>query len=323
MAKASSSSSILDDPLLERLKRSDHYRKFKEAFQSATGLPLRIVRPDSEGWCMEEDPTNRSPFCEVLNVCESACHACLELNHRLMSEAKLKGPSTCHCFAGLCATAVPLTAGSKTIGYLKTGQVFTAQKSEEDFETVLAKIGKKTVDPALEVKLREAYFQTRFVQPARYNSMISLLQLFAGYLSRLAETLQTMQEGSDDSPATRACRYIKEHFREDLELGTIAQAVSVSPAYLCRSFRKKTGLTISAYLGRCRIEAAKEELLNPEHRITSIAFDVGFQTLSQFNRTFTKLCAVSPSEWRRSQLAAVAPTGSPDTPASDAPSQLD
>ncbi|MGC4014129.1 MAG: helix-turn-helix domain-containing protein [Luteolibacter sp.] len=295
-------------PLHERLKHSDHYRKFKEAFRKATGLPLRIVGPDSKGWCMEEDPTNRSPFCEALNVCAKSCDACIDTNQRLLSEAKSKGPSTCHCFAGLCSAAVPLTAGSKVMGYLKTGQIFTAQKTEEDFDAVLLKIGRKTMDSILVAKLREAYFQTRLIEPERYESMISLLQLFAGHLSRLAETLQMLQEGSEDCPATRACRYIEQHFREPLELGTIAKAVGISPAYLCRSFRRKTGLTTTGYLGRCRIKAAKDDLLNPERRITSIAFDVGFQTLSQFNRTFTRQCGVCPSEWRKSQLSNTAPS---------------
>jgi ligand-binding sensor protein len=60
-----------------------------------------------------------------LNLCESACAACVETNRRLMKEAEVNGPTTCHCFAGLCATAVPVKMGASVIGYLKTGQVFS------------------------------------------------------------------------------------------------------------------------------------------------------------------------------------------------------
>ncbi|MGC4014131.1 MAG: helix-turn-helix domain-containing protein [Luteolibacter sp.] len=295
--------------LHEKLKQSDHYQKFKEAFRIATGLPLRIVGPDSAGWCMEEDPVNRSPFCGAINACGKSCGACIETNHLLMSKAKASGPTTCHCFADLCLAAVPLTVGSKTIGYLKTGQVFTTLKTEQDFDNLLRGIETRTTDVAA---LREAYFTTRVIEPDCYDSMLSLLELFAGHLSALAGTLEMIQDGCEDCPATRARRYIEENFREPLELGTIAQAVGLSAAYLCRVFRKKTGFTTTGYLGRCRIEAAKEELLNPERRITSIAFNVGFQTLSQFNRTFTRQCGVSPSEWRKNQLSALLPSeGSP------------
>jgi AraC-like DNA-binding protein len=42
-------------------------------------------------------------------------------------------------------------------------------------------------------------------------------------------------------------------------------------------------------------------LLNPNLRISEIAFEVGFQSLSQFNRSFRRVAGVSPKEYRNSK----------------------
>ena len=51
------------------------------------------------------------------------------------------------------------------------------------------------------------------------------------------------------------------------------------------------------------IEKAKNLLLNPNLRVSEIAFEVGFQSLTHFNRVFKKLLGQSPTEYRAQLLA--------------------
>ena len=51
-------------------------------------------------------------------------------------------------------------------------------------------------------------------------------------------------------------------------------------------------------VARVRLEDAKTQLLNPSHRISEIAYDVGFQSLTQFNRMFKRVFGQSPTEFR-------------------------
>jgi AraC-like DNA-binding protein len=51
-------------------------------------------------------------------------------------------------------------------------------------------------------------------------------------------------------------------------------------------------------VARVRLEDARNRLLNPNLRISEIAYDVGFQSLTQFNRTFKRVLGQSPSEFR-------------------------
>jgi AraC-like DNA-binding protein len=66
-------------------------------------------------------------------------------------------------------------------------------------------------------------------------------------------------------------------------------------------FKKATGLTFTDYLSRVRVEKAKALLLNPHLRISEIAYDVGFQSLTHFNRMFRKIVGESPTAYRESK----------------------
>jgi AraC-like DNA-binding protein len=58
------------------------------------------------------------------------------------------------------------------------------------------------------------------------------------------------------------------------------------------------GLTFTDYLSRVRVEAVKQLLRDPHKRVSEVAYAVGFQSLSQFNRVFSRIAGVSPSAFR-------------------------
>jgi AraC-like DNA-binding protein/ligand-binding sensor protein len=302
MISASQPHQEFENTLLYRIAHSDRYKMYQDAFRTATGLPLRLVSADPDGWCLDDQAINRSPFCEELNLCQSACGACVETNRRLMKEAEVNGPSTCHCFAGLCATAVPVKLGASVIGYLKTGQVFSKTPSEEDFEKLLGVIGRKTLDKNSRDNLRTAYLQTRFVEPLRYQSMVTLLQSFAEQLSEHADSLAIIEEGSEPAAIAKARKYIHANLDQPLPLGLVARQAGLSESHFCRLFKDCAGLTLTDYVNRCRIDWAKRELLKPEARISEIAFLIGYQSLSQFNRSFARIVGQSPTLYRREKL---------------------
>ena len=74
----------------------------------------------------------------------------------------------------------------------------------------------------------------------------------------------------------------------------MAKAVNTSTFYFCKMFKKVTGINFTDYLSRVRIEKSKNLLLNPNLRVSEIAFEVGFQSLTHFNRVFKKILASRP-----------------------------
>ncbi|MFM2220728.1 MAG: hypothetical protein RLZZ553_476, partial [Verrucomicrobiota bacterium] len=53
--------------IFKRLRSSEKFTVYQDAFRAATGLPLRLVESDTEKWCLDDLSINRSPFCEKLN----------------------------------------------------------------------------------------------------------------------------------------------------------------------------------------------------------------------------------------------------------------
>ena len=97
---------------------------------------------------------------------------------------------------------------------------------------------------------------------------------------------------------TRARQYIDENKTEDLSLKQVATAVNMSTFYICKKFHQAVGCTFTEYLARVRVEAAKKMLLNPNARVSEVAFDAGYQSITHFNRVFKNLVGHSPTDYR-------------------------
>ena len=100
----------------------------------------------------------------------------------------------------------------------------------------------------------------------------------------------------------KARKFIDQHSDEELSLIKLAKAVNTSPNYLSEKFKKVTGVNFVDYVARIRTEKARDLLEDVDLRISEIAFAVGFQSLSQFNRVFKKLLGKSPTEFRASLI---------------------
>jgi AraC-like DNA-binding protein len=99
----------------------------------------------------------------------------------------------------------------------------------------------------------------------------------------------------------KARRLIEERSSEELPLTRVAKSVNISANYLSEKFKQTTGINFVDYLTRVRVEKACSLLRDSNERVSEIAFAVGFQSLSQFNRAFKKLTGKSPTSYRRIQ----------------------
>lgn len=288
----------LSDSIFERLLESASFNEYQMAFRSATGLPMRLVEANPNKWDMSKRRDNQSQFCETLNLCSTACDACLKVNRDLMHKSAIKGPTSCQCFAGMSATSIPVYAGTLVVGYLKTGQVFQATPSKQDFHNAIDQVGKDHFTEQQLELLQKAYFETSVVSPERYQSMVTLLEYFARELSAQAEKLAIASNEQEPESISRAREYIHAQLNESISLPQTARIAGMSESHFCRQFKLATGMTLTEYVNYARILWAKKELLKPNARISEVAFMVGFQSLSQFNRCFAKFHGGSPSQYR-------------------------
>lgn len=281
--------------LVEKLKRTEIYREYEAAFRGAAGLPVSFTPPETWGLPNHGDP-NENPFCAEMAASRQACAACLELQQQL-SHGRPGEVVTVKCFAGLCDSAVPVQVGDKLLGFIRTGQVFTEKPTEEGFDRMARQLMEWGAQVDLK-KLHDAYFASKVLTKEQYSSFIRLLRVFADHISMVCNQL-LVRDGTAENPMiTRAKDFITTNQSEDLSLAAVARAVNTSTFYFCKMFKKATGLTFTEYLSRVRVEKAKSLLLNPHMRVSEAAFEVGFQSLSQFNRAFKRIAGLSPTEYR-------------------------
>jgi len=284
-----------DRNLIEALGNSKLFHDYERAFTEATGLPVALRAVES--WRLpHHGQRNESPFCSMVLETSRACASCLQVQEKL-AEGAVQEPFTVGCPAGLCDTAVPVRLGDRLIGFLQTGQVFRKRPTEAQFRRALHLVRQWGVNVD-QSKLKEAYFATTVVPTKRHEAVVKLLAIFAQHLSMLSNQVLLQQDNAEPPVIARAKEFILEHQTENLRLGHVARAVNTSTFYFCKMFKKVTGINFTDYLSRVRIEKSKNLLLNPNLRVSEIAFEVGFQSLTHFNRVFKKILGQSPTEYR-------------------------
>jgi AraC-like DNA-binding protein/ligand-binding sensor protein len=281
--------------LITMLADSQIYKDYERAFGEATGLPLNLS--PVEYWQLAHHGRRQeNPFCALMAQSNRACAACLRTQQQACDPAACRA-RTVMCFAGLYETSVPLRVGENLIGFLKTGEIMLKRPTESSFARAARQLADWDLKADLK-SLRAAYFQTRTVSRKEYASIVRLLEIFAQHLSLVANQLLIQQGSGEPAAITRARQFIAEHQAEELSLGRVAQAAGMSSYYFCKMFKKATGVNFTNYLARVRVEKAKSLLLNPNARVSEVAFDAGFTSITNFNRTFKQLVGQSPSHYR-------------------------
>src|ERR1041385_8044257 len=281
--------------IVAQLKRSEVYRDYEQAFRETTGLPITLRPIETFDLPHHGDP-KESPFCSLMARSNQSCAACLHQQKRVEEEARIQ-PKTLKCFAGLCDSAVPVRVGDNLVAFLQTGQILLHTPGKNDF----AKAAKQILQWGVETdvkRLEEAYFQTRVVSKKQYESILRLLTIFAQPLAAVSNQLMVQGESAGMPAIAKARALIAERFAEELSLNEVARAVNMSSFYFCKSFKKATGMTLTEYLARVRVEQVKNLLLNPNKRVSEAAYEAGFQSLSQFNRVFRRVAGESPTVYR-------------------------
>jgi AraC-like DNA-binding protein len=129
----------------------------------------------------------------------------------------------------------------------------------------------------------------------------ALFTALAAVAWRLAERPSPVVVPTGRSPELRrALRLTEERLGGDVRFTDLADEVGLAPRSLARRFSDETGMTWRAVLRRMRLLRAIEELAASDTPVTTIAFAVGYTSLSAFNAAFQELTGRTPSEYRAS-----------------------
>ena len=289
--------------VIEQLDHLELCQNYVRAFEEVIQLPLVLISPQGIRAAVEEGH-HKNPLCKWLALHHHTCRNCLYSRPATLL-AEENSPSTEICFAGISQSGVPVRIGNITLGFLRTGGVATQHPTRMRFSKMVARLKAQGIDFD-EHQLCQIYFSTPTMSEEHYRSVLDLLTIFAAHLSLLAGQLVLRNGNSESATIQRARAYIKEHFTEPLTLQEVADCAHLSACYFCKKFKQSTGLSFTEYIARTRVEAAKNLLIQPRIRVSEVAFAVGFQSLTHFNRVFKGIAGQSPTDYRR-KLPGVTP----------------
>ncbi len=147
------------------------------------------------------------------------------------------------------------------------------------------------------------------------NGLDQLMQFFQ--LLKSLSALENMMPLATDVPAksytdyegmriSNIYSYIMQNYNRDITLEEVAAIAFMTPQAFCRYFKKHTGLTFVSFLNEIRINEACKKLINGSYEsVSSVAYDCGFNSITNFNRVFKSTIHKSPREYVSEYLSNV------------------
>ncbi len=286
--------------------------KQKNIITEFRNYPLRVEFPvlllTGNQWWISDIPSENLHF-----------HNCLEIGLCHEGEGTLViQKNTCHFSAGditLIARNIPHTTYSAPGTQSRWTYLFVDPQELLDplmggyakqASELLKKINTAFLIPAGHCRSVSFYFnQICYAiqeKPANHH-----LKVRSDFLSMMIEVAAFLPEkiSASETPETTstlsivpALEYIKKNYMTSFSMDYLAELCGLSPTHFRRIFNLAMGRSPLEYLNTVRINKACYLLRSTEDSILNISEDVGFHSISSFNRYFSRMIGMSPREYR-------------------------
>jgi len=138
------------------------------------------------------------------------------------------------------------------------------------------------------------------IRPFNNALMISLLQQLIINHCRSLYQSDLYKNDRNTRAITEVCAWITNNYGTPFTLKDMAIKAGMSRTLFTRMFRLFTGLTLTEFSTRIRIDAVMKLLAETDDSVASIAFQCGFNNMGYFYQTFKRFCNMLPGEYRKS-----------------------
>lgn len=150
------------------------------------------------------------------------------------------------------------------------------------------------LDPEISYSLSDRYFQS--IEAC--NSIPELVEISKPMQEDYIRRVHRVRTGGRSRPVQACCDYIGLHLEEPLNLPLLSSQFGYSEYYLSRKFKSETGVSISEYIRRERLERAALLLRTTQEDAQKIAARLQFCSQSRFSENFKKQYGVTPGAYR-------------------------
>lgn len=269
---------------------------FADIFRELTGIAVGLVDPCGTRMKHLFLAEVETPICRLLHSTASGIKACKATDRRkIKSVAKQRRPIYYPCHAGLLDIAIPIIIAGRHIATILCGQLLPQKPSRRQAARHIKYLMQFGLRPEA---IRNAYFKSPFLTPARFLAAVRLLTLFANYCCETAQQFKFVAPDGDWR-IQRAKQYGLAHYNDQIRLKDAAAQAGYAPAHFSAVFKRQTGYTWCSFLQTVRIHEVIRCLEQSHQSVTEIAYACGFSTLTHFNRVFRSLVHCSPTQYRR------------------------
>jgi len=155
-----------------------------------------------------------------------------------------------------------------------------------------------------ETKIKVVEQLKQMKQLDAFKQLLCLLEI----LQLLALSTEVMELNSQDTSIKlflndkirmgSVYQYIHTHYNQTPDVNKVAASVHLSTPAFCRYFKKQTNLTFTDFVNQYRVTQAKTLLLQ-DISVSEACYEVGFESLSYFNKLFRKITGENPSAFRK------------------------
>ncbi|WP_298711452.1 AraC family transcriptional regulator [Chitinophaga sp.] len=142
--------------------------------------------------------------------------------------------------------------------------------------------------------------QSPFSQLISFMRVLEILTRTREYELLASEGYVNTYQMKDNDRIDRVFKHVFENFKTDMQLEEVARMVNMNKQAFCRYFKGRTQKTFVQFVNEVRIGHACKLLAEGDLAISGLAYECGFNSLSNFNRFFREIKHMTPREYIRS-----------------------
>lgn len=246
-----------------------------------------------------------NPFCMGIKSSRRLWDNCIAMRRHLFHLCQ-KSPQLPiyygRCFCGLEEYIVPIRCGAYTVGAICVGQYCCDEAASlRRLEHVCTRYG---MDRAA---LTDAFRQATAGPKLSEDAVLALFGIAAKSIAGLYEahfstsSFAASWKQADCGEAyllSHAMEYIRLNYAQPVRVKELAAFCHCSESYINHLFKRNTGVSVSAYTNRIRVQQAKKALRATEDTVAEIALRCGFSDPNYFSSVFHGAEGLTPTQYR-------------------------
>lgn len=263
-----------------------------DSFVELTGIRAAYFENTSETITGKNKPL--CEFCKLLREYKEFDTCCKISDTDAVKIAEYtRKPYIYKCHIGLYEAVIPIYIKNTHIGVLMLGQVMCIEEYETHLSSLKQKLHFLNIELEKIERFASAYENISTMSMAKIEAAANMLDIIAQHIIN-TDVIYVYDMDSIE----KAKHYISQHFTESLSIRAISRFSGLSPSYLSFLFKRETGITITHYIDRYRLNYAKDLLKITSQSVKEISALIGYSDQNYFSRIFKKHEGISPIEYR-------------------------